>query len=298
MAGNYSDVPAPRLAYDRDGTAMSHLVTNTSTVQQLTVGELVQLNDEDSGAVNNYGWYGNVGGVQYGLAFIFPELRDIAGYLTQGGTIGASRGDLQTSVDTTNGLDGTWVTQDTSWDSAGGAANLIPMRENITTTAFSGIKGLRVLTNMGTGGSRSILFHVFHLYGTKTDFTGLDTLRMWHPTLDQPLDTSSPANGAHLDWGDAAQGTTGDKTFRIKNNSASLTANSIDVTTEVATNASPTLQSQITYSDGGAFASTINIGNLAPGVISSVITVRRTTSLSAELSLWWWRTVAEAGSWT
>lgn len=298
MAGNYADAPGPRMAYDRDGTVGSHLVINTSTVQQLTAGELAQINDEDSGAVNNYGWYGNVGGVTYGLAFIFPELRDVVGYLTQGSTTGASRGNLQTSIDTTNGLDGTWVTQAASWDSAGGSANSVPMRQNISSVSFNGIKGMRVLTNMGTGGSRNILFHVFHIYGTPTDFTGLDTLRMWHPTLDQPLDDNTTADGAHLDWGDVAQGTTADKQFRIRNNSATLTANSITLTTEAPTNASPTLESQITYSDGGAFAGSINIGNLAPGATSSVITVRKTTSLSAELSLWWWRTVAEAGSWT
>ena len=286
------------MAYDRDGTVCAQLVTNTSTVQQMSATNIQRMNDEDSDSYNNYSWYGNVGGVTYGLAFIFPELRDISGYMVQCQHTGASRAELQTSVDTTNGLDGTWVTQDASWDSAGGGINYIPMRESISNVSYNGIKAMRFLTDMGTGGSRVILYFAVHLYGSISDYTGLDTLRMWHPTLDEPLDDNTSADGAHLDWGDVIQGTTADRTFRVKNNSAALTANSVAISTEVATNASPTLESQITYSDGGAFASSINIGSLAPGAISPVITVRKATSLSADLSLWWWRSVVEAGSWS
>lgn len=298
MAGNYTDPPAPRMAYDRDGTVGVHLVINSSTVQETTNSDLVRINDEDSDILNNYSWYGNVGGVTYGLAFIFPEFRDVVGYMVQCNHVGASRAELQTSTNTTNGLDGTWVTQDASWDSAGSSINYVPMRENITSVAFNGIKSMRFLTDMGTGGSRAIHYYVVHLYGTASNYAGQDTLRIWHPTLDEPLDDNTSADGAHLDWGDVVRGTTADRTFRIKNNSATLTANSVIISTQVASNTSPTLESQITYSDGGAFQPSLDIGNLAPGALSSVISVRKATDINAALSLWWLRTVAEATSWS
>ena len=112
------------------------------------------------------------------------------------------------------------------------------------------------------------------------------------------LDDNTFEDGTHIDWGDTVRGTSADRTFRVKNNSATLTANSIQLSTTVLTNTTPSLVNQFEYSDGGAFAQTLDIGNLAPGAISPLITVRRNTDISATLSVWTARIDIEPTSWS
>ena len=162
---------------------------------------------------------------------------------------------------------------------------------------ISGVKALKINASRGGGSGAAALLN-FHIYGGIALGQNDDRLRMWHPTLDQPLDTNDSTSGSHLDWGDVVRGTSADKTFRIKNQSSTLTANSIAISTEVLTNTSPDIASQITYSSGGAFSTSINIGNLAARGISPLITVRKITLSNATLSLWWLRTLAEATSWS
>lgn len=281
MAGFYSDVPAPRMAYDRDGTLLL-LTDKVNAPSEVTGATKTSVNDESNGAFSSGNW----------AVLMFPELRNIAGFLFRHGTA-TNSGTVETSPDTTNGNDGTWTVRTGAFpmNTVSGTTH----RSAIVAVSYNGVKAIRFRAN-SLGGDQN--YYGIHIYGTKADFTGLDTLRIWHPTLDEPLDDNNSADGAYLDWGDVVRGTTGDRAFRIKNNSTTLTANSVNISTEVLTNTTPTLQSQITYSNGGAFAASLNIGNLAPGAISSVITVRRTTSSSATLSVWAWRTIAEAGSWS
>ena len=285
MAGFYADALAPRMAFDIDGTVGFILSGNGSgSVTQMTAGELANLNDQSTSTITlpangTYSW-----------GLIFPELRDVKGII-HAITNGWSS-QVQSSTDTTNGLDGTWITQIASLPTPSPLDQVV-VRTNVQSCNINAVKAIRI--NSPTSGNR--LAYWLHLYGSITDNTGLDKLRMWHPTLDEPLDDSTSADGSHLDWAEVTRGTTADKTFRIKNNSATLTANSISLTTSVPSDASPAIGPQITYSDGGAFATSINIGNLSPGAISPLITVRRTTSSTAALSLWTWRTITEAGSW-
>lgn len=287
MAGFYSDAPAPRMAYDIDGTVMSIVYPSGSIVVR-SAAERRNMNDEvfDQPEL--------VGKNTAYLTFIFPQFRDITHYSLWGGNLGGSNGRITTSTDTTNGYDGTWTDHGLY---ALVNANKAALREEIKALTLSGIKAIRfgVTGNLNGGSQRPGLVH---LYGGIAAGQTPDRLRMWHPTLDEPLDDNTSTDGAHLDWADIAQGTTADKQFRIKNNSATLTANSIVVSTEVLTDTSPALGGQITYSDGGPFASTVTIPSLAPGALSPVLTVRRSTDVAANLGLWWLRTFAEAGSWS
>lgn len=284
MAGNYPDVPAPRMALDVDGTIGFHVLKAGGAITTLTGANMIALNDEGGNTS-----YGPVGTSWFG--YIFPQFRDLSGVFMAANTVYSDI--AQTSVDTTNGFDGTWVT---ALNPATSRANaLTPLspdyRANITALSSTNVKAFR-----WTGANNTV--YALHLYGSISAGQTPDRLRMWHPTLDQPLDDATSADGAHLDWAEVTRSTTADRTFRVKNNSATLTANSIALTSSALTDATPSLPPQITYSDGGAFATTINIGNLTPGVISSLLTVRRTTSSTAALGLWNWRTIAEAGSWT
>lgn len=281
MAGFYSDVPAPRMAYDIDGTLLL-LTDKVNAPSEITGAAKTSANDESNGSFSSGNW----------AVLLFPELRNIAGFLFRHGTA-TNSGTVETSADTTNGNDGTWTVRTSAFpmNTVSGTTH----RTAIVPVSYNGVKAIRFHAN-SLGGDQN--YYGIHIYGTKADFTGLDTLRIWHPTLDEPLDDNASTDAAHLDWGDVVRGTSADRGFRIKNNSATLTANSVTILTGVLTNTTPTIESQITYSDGGAFASSLNIGNLAPTAISPVITVRRTTSQTAALNVWTWRTIAEAGSWT
>jgi hypothetical protein len=64
------------------------------------------------------------------------------------------------------------------------------------------------------------------------------------------------------------------------------------------TDTTPTVVGQHMLStDGTTFTSTITIPDLAPGAISGVLTLRRTTPSDAVLSVWDLRLSAVAASW-
>ena len=289
MAGNYPDVPAPRMAYDRDGTIGFKYIAGAVTPTQLTGGEMAQINNETE---NTWWSQDTVPDWYYGL--LFPQLRDIIGYFNCAYfNTGSNPIVMYTSTDTTNGMDGIWTNRG-NLSQQSGVANY---RTAISTVSWLGVKGARLhLDFQGGSGVRTI--KKLHLYGSIATGETPDRVRMWHPTLDEPLDDTTSADGIYFDWGDIQRNTTSDKTFRIKNNSATLTANSIVISQQTLTDTSPTVNSQFTFSDGGAFAASIDIGNLAPGAISPVITKRFTRPSNATLGLWTSRTIADPTSWT
>ena len=295
MAGNYPDVPAPRMAWDSDG---SHLFWyNLSQSTRLAdygagSGTHSSLNNESTGGLVNWSasaYY------SYCVSIVFPQLRDlVAIHIQASKSAGVGNPTVQYSTNTTNGLDGTWTNiGSVAWR----GLNMESMRNNIDTAAASGIKALRLNYYIGSGGT-TLSVGSIHLYGTISASESPDRLRIWHPTLDEPLDDNTAADGSHLDWGDVARGSTQDRQFRVKNNSSTLSANSVSVNTEVLSNTTPALEAQIAYSDGGAFSSNINIGNIAPNSLSPIVTVRRSTDTNATVNLWWMRTKVSAGSWS
>lgn len=287
MAGNYPDVPAPRIAYDKDGTDFV-FVSDSGSVSNTSLSNAQSMNDESDGSeyAANFGtgWY----------AFLFPQLRDLRGYFLRGRSIGGTTY-VQVSSDTTNGFDGTWTTVGSSHSSGSIDGGTIPdYRTSIYSLNSDNVKAFRV--RRPNNQNRAI--STIHIYGTISSGESTDRLRLWHPTLDEPLDNPVPADGAYFDWGDTARGTTADRAFRIKNNSVTLTANDVDITMDALTNSSPSMPSQHTFSDGGAFNSSLTIANIAPDSISSVITLRRAVTTTSSLSIWAGRINVTPGSWS
>lgn len=282
MAGNYPDPPAPRMAYDTDGTQLFRVAASgTGTPTGATPTQTTDSNRESGSGPGNW--------VQDYSCFIFPQLRDLAGIWAlgiNGGSPSGTQFTAQVSSDTTNGVDGTWVTYIASFTVA---QNYKPsFRTSIALATATGVKAVRVrCTNAG---NQSLLVH---LYGTIP--AASDRIEFWHPTLDQPL-TSLPA---HLDWGNRPRSTNETRQFRIKNLSGVATANTITVGLEALTDASPTYVSQHQFSyNGGPFGATATIPSLAPNTVSAIIDIQQNISATAALGLWSQRAYANVGSWS
>lgn len=288
MAGSYPDYASYRMAYDRDGTQVFKIDT-ANTITSVSAANILAMNNEnnDTYALSS----ANVGGT---LVFIFPELRDIDGYTYihwSGSTPPLVQ--VQTSTNTTNGLDGTWTNLGASFYATGGRSVVPYYRNDYTAAPVSAVKSIKFAWASITAREASI--SALHLFGKRTAGENPNRLILWNPTLNQRVDPS------HFDWGDVRRASAAtDKTFRVKNNSSTLTANGVTVSFDVLSDAAPSLlvgQHSLS-TDGTTFGNTATIGALAPGAISGTVTMRRTISGSAALNVWAARVIASATSWT
>ena len=273
------------MAVDKDGTQWIKY-TNAMVPTNLTSTEIANVCDWSTSGVDP--------GSNGGIAMIFPEKRDLSAVTvstSQGGGALNMAFQIETSVNTTNGIDGTWVTGPTVSDANARTPISGPYgRTGLVTVSVNGIRGVRVKGYSGNSyGAMSI-----HVYGvTSGSQAGVDRLAFWHPTLDQEL------TGAYLDWGDVKRNTTETRQFRVKNLSTTKTANSPRVAMESLTDTTPTVVGQHQISiDNSTWVSQYTFGNLAPGAITGIVYVKRTTPLTATLSVWNMRLFAESTSWS
>jgi hypothetical protein len=291
MAGSYPDIPAPRLAYDRDGS-VAFYVNASSIVSTLSLAETQALQDEGQATTYTVGYNG---GVTQHVGVMFPQLMDISGvHLLAYPTVGSPASpQLRYSTDTTNGFDGTWNNSVTIALGTSGTAVTPAYRNSISALSLTGVKAVRFAIPTSAIGNPSIVLRTMHFYGQPS--AASDRLEFWHPTLDQPL-SQTPA---HFDWGDRPRSTTVNKQVRVKNLSATLTAGSITVGMEALTDSSPTFVGQHTFSyNGGAYGATCSISSLAPNTISEIVDVEQALTGTASLSLWAQRIYANAGTWS
>lgn len=275
MAGFYPDVPDNRMAYHLDGTKI-YIKHPDNTLTDIT-GNAAALNDEDGDAGYTNGYiYG------YELVFVFPELRDIRGYFWANTNSITPRA-IKVSTDTTNLLDGTWTS---IVDPFSYSAAVYPnYRKNVNLANAGNVKALSFTFDFPAN-ARSIV--AVHLYGFIPPAESPQRLIFWDPTLNQQV------SGAHFDWGDVVQGTSYTKTFRINNNSPTLTANSVGLSAGAETYA----MSVEFSADGTTYTPTIDIGNLAPSATSGILHVRRNVPAAEPLRAQVCRFRAAAGSWT
>lgn len=291
MAGNYPDVPGPKVFYESDGSSLLLTTTGGVTTEQANA-VLVALNDETATDIQDW--------TQYGVAYatvVFPELRDLLGLRT--GIREPTNGSFTwyTSADTTNGIDGIWTSRGSAvWNSSfpgqSFQTGVADFRSGILAASHVGVKGVRVAHVSSTNANASRYLQSLHIYATRPSTSTPDRLTLWHPTLDQEL------SGAGLDFGDVVRGSTYDKTFRVKNRSAALTANAINIAVTAATDGNPTFVSQYTLGIGGSFGATQSISSLAPGAISAVVTLRLTVLTNAALWTFRQKVAATASTWT
>jgi hypothetical protein len=279
------------MAYDRNGTsAFYHDGTHPSV--QVPANSLVTLNDESDQndlviPITGGGWSLTNG---FYLAFIFPQLRDLVGWGGRFGTAGTYV--LQSSPNSTDGMNGTWTNLTTAINNtAFDPANPL----NRTTYSTGGAPGLGAVrffvTGLNTGsGPAGYTAYGVHLYGGVTTGQNLDRLSF------TDLFTN-PLAGSALDEGDIVQSSSGDKQLQVTNASPTRTAQSISVFTEVNTDTVPSVAAQYLVStDGVNFSATVVVASLSPGQ-SQEITLRRVTPSNAATGGFTPRLVARAGSW-
>lgn len=292
MAGNYADVPSYRMAYDRDGSVSGYIANDGVSITQFNQSQMQTINDESGSGIS----LGNVQSGGKNVFIIFPELRDIVAYqlaVAVGGALGTVvLQNLQSSANTTNGVDGTWTTLAGSptYQTTFGST----WRTGITSLAQSGVRAMRVkVIQISGAAAENPTMYSFHLYGAIAAGQTPNRLRFWHPTLDQEV------GAAYFDWGDVPRSSSADRTFRLKNNSDVETANNINIGIEALTDATPAVAGMHSFStDGTSFSGSISLTSLAPGAISGVLTVRRVMPSNTSLSLWAQRIVAQATTWT
>lgn len=290
MGGLYADVPAPRMAYHRDGS-IGFRITPAGVISILSTAALQGMNDETDGTAQLT--TSSETGFHY-LGLIFPDLRDFVGYYVNGSWYLSHAGPavaMEKSVDTTNGQDGTWAAIATPWSYRN--ETIVPnFRNFISAITATGIKAMRLkFTQTSPNDSGAAFIRSMHLYGTPN----VAATRYLAVT-----DTGgTEVGGAYFDFDDDPRGVgTEVIQFKVKNLHGTLTANTITVGREVRSDKSPSFIDDYEFSDGGAYASSLSLGNLAPGASSGTLSIKRTTPIDAQLGLEVGLITVVAASWS
>lgn len=287
MAGNFMDAPANRQAYDRDGS-LTVATASDGTITSLTSTQMRTLNAESGTGVQ-------MPSLASTLGVVFPIPMDLSALFIAANS--AFVATIQTSQDTTNGYDGTWVTQMTYSVQTTVSPNyrrLSMLAQLPVTSTTHNVRGVRIFSGgSGSPNLQGLAFRALHVYANPSASATKDRLEFWRP------DESAPVPPAFFDWGDVPRGTTADKTFKIKNLSSTLTATDVTLFIESLTAAAPPLEGMFLLSDNGgsSFLPGLNLGDLPPGGFSALLTVRRNVPTNASVSVWSIRLIADVTEW-
>lgn len=281
MAGSYPDAPSRRMAWDADGSIYLYREATSVPMTEPAASTRVELNDEDSTSVHSL--FNNV---RREYVIIFPELREIDGAYAGGGATYPDFG-FDVSADTTNGIDGSWTTGIASSTSGvfQPGAPYTYYRSAIRSMALSNKRAIMAVSADGNDGRMD----AFHVYGEIAAGETPDRL-LW---IDN---TTGLEFNLPIDYGDIPRGSAEDRELKLKNNSATLTAASVQITAEALYLNSG---AWYTFSEGGAFQSTLALAaSIGAGASTSTITIRRDTPDSETLGLHTARAYVNVGSWS
>ena len=232
------------MAWDDDGTVAMYYPTGGATVAWSGV-QKTDLNDEDNVKVLNAPTVPTV--------WIYPEKREIDGIFgakRHNVNTLASYGAVHSSANTTNGIDGTWVQQIASMPDVRSCYD--KYRDNIESLAVAVQAGLRIGWNASNDSNNGMI--AVHIYGTISPAETPDRI------LFLDTDNADAVFTKVLDYAEVPRGQTQTRTIKLKNNSASKTINTIQITAEdLYLNAG----SWFTFGDDDvSYQATFAIGNL------------------------------------
>jgi hypothetical protein len=276
----YPNLPAHRLPYDVDGSTVMYRQMDGSIQNDFNLTERQIFNDESGSSLSPIQF--NTAGM---FVITFPEPRDVKGWFVADAYGLCTEGAW--SADSNDGVGGTWNTFTVTPQT-----NVQPQyRSSIVSVNYAGCKAIRWKFNAYVSSSYPFPIKTVHVYGDY--ITASDRLQMWHPTLDQAID------GNYFNWQDVHRNYVGTKTFRLKNISSTLTANSITVSAETLTAGTPSHATFHTFSsDDITYGTTASAGTLSPGAISSVLYNKFSIPANAPTGPWAGRIKAIATTWT
>lgn len=290
MAGSWPDVPSRKIPYHNDGTVVAARYPQDGAPYEnfyewdAGVNGLDQLNDLDFTTIPQ-NWANKrfpiAGEITRIVAdteniWIFPELRDLYGYVivgTQENPATGGWGNMWTyySHDTTNGLDGTWtlIQDHGNGENTPQGAHPEDWRTAIVEFSHLAVRGFKVIGSYGVFVGGNLVFRACYIFGTIS--AGETPDRILFIDDNTGLEFTKP-----MDWGDVPRGTILDWDIYMKNNSLTLTANTMVLDFTTLYNDSDTWYT--IKATGEAFAVTHDISSIAPGARyplgSDVLTVR------------------------
>jgi hypothetical protein len=287
MAGTYQDVPGQKRAYDIDGTIVN-LINSAGVPSAASGATIIELNDYDSTIAYTLGAGGAA--TTY-VSWIFPQTITLRGLW---GTVGNQSVGIgsdpswgtEYSLNTTDGVDGTWTTlfansASPTWATHGLQSSTASEPQNRSdikelSSPITDVIGVRVkLVNSNTKDS---YLRTMYWFGEHDDAPSY--LEFWHPTLDQPLD------GAHFDWGNTTLDTDATKEFRIKNTHPTDQAHDCELLFDTLVADSPSPTTWHTASDDDiTYTTVLTLGHIPADTITGTLYLKRETPLTATLGL-------------
>lgn len=291
LEGDSTDLPTVatfghRLAYDRFGDGFYFILEDDVSPTALTPTEVRALNNENEDVAFTVSAVSGLKTKIVGLLFDLPVT--LTGYNVVALDSGSWMG-FEKSTDTTDGMDGTWteVEDPASGAYLDGAVNPEFLTRTKVLEGVINVRGVRLLHN----GNTDIDMLSFHVYGGPGTLADPDRMRIWSPTEEEVID----ANG--LNFGNSPRRSSADLRFRVKNTSPFVTAVAVTVGLDGLndhTSPDPDRQFLLSEDNGRTFAGDINIGTLAPGQVSSLLTLRRVTPSNADVGQWTARLLVSA----
>ena len=289
------------MSYDNDGTVVAYGAAAGSAAVAFSSGlttyasgsQKIEMNDGDYVVLSpDIGVGSSAGANVLGLWLFFPEIREVtalyAGFDDAYQTYSASNGlaRMDGSNDTTNGVDGTWETASWPGGQVATGPSLDNWRRSILPVSFTGGKRtIRIAITCDTSFA-NLSLRALHIHGEKAAGETPDDLIFIDHDTTPGVEYTAPE-----DFGDRPLGTSVVRQFRVKNASATLTANSINLQLN---------DSDFTIStDGTTWVQTINIASLAAGAESATLYIRNTTPApGSALGPRFARIIAIVGSWS
>jgi hypothetical protein len=295
--GFYPDTFGRRMGYDADGTIGGQYTRSNQTFSQWSAGTLAELNDEDSGQVLVFDGFAGAPTFFYqGPLLIFPELRDIAGYVMSWSPISYQNlRDFEYSSDTTNGIDGTW-TLATPFSVVTHSSTIY--RTTITACPLSNVKAIR--WTFGSGGnaaSDAVYLQALHIYGMKTagqtphriDFTYTDGSE-----LAQDFDYGDQPRGSERIWTPAETWNIGSPLY-LRNRSPEKIATEVVLTIQSLTG---TMVNNLSLSkDNISYANQLSWTDIQPLQKVGPIFVKHNVLVGTTLGLYTARLKVAVGEW-
>lgn len=304
MAGAYPDYPGRRMAYDADGTAVLTVEEQTyhsawespdDPLTNMGTTPKQNINDENLATDESYAAGTGNPGALFVIA-IFPELREIDGYYTNGdllaGVVATEENFLQSSGNTTNGIDGTWAAIGTQVfrNAQDQVEQYEDYRDEVSSASVSNVRSVALLLSYNATGANagSITLQRHHIFGEISSGETPDRLLFVDELTS--LEFSLPK-----DYGDVPRGSARDYEWRLKNNSGSLTANTVGISAEDLYRGS---SSWYTFDVGAGFAATRSISSIGNGASSALLTTRQILPDAATVGLHAARIKITVSSWT